>query len=386
MVARSQGFQKATKKGLSIAGPTLPDFDSLLPRMREVWESGELTNGQFVKAFEDSVAKRIPGRHIVAVNSCTSGLMLALRALDVQGEVLVPSFTFTATGHAVAWNGCTPVWVECEADTLNIDVEDLERKITAETRAIIGVYVSGNPPALESLQRIAEKYNLKLIFDAAHALGSTYQGKPAGSFGDVEVFSLSPTKTITTCEGGIVSVRDEEVARRIRIGRNYANPGNYDCEFIGLNARMSELHAVVGLGSLQMLDDNVVERRRLVKRYKSKLNKLAGIQVQQISAGKECSFKDFSIRVVAAEFGRNRDEVRRTLSSHGIETRTYFDPPVHRQMAYRAWRHQGGNLPVTDQVASEILNLPLYVGLTDEDVDRVVDVIEQVARGAIAGV
>jgi dTDP-4-amino-4,6-dideoxygalactose transaminase len=385
-VARSQGFPKAAQRNLSIAGPTLPDFDSLLPRLREVWESGELTNGRNVAAFEEAVSKRIPGRHVVAVNSCTSGLMLALRALGVQGEVLIPSFTFTASAHAVAWNGCTPVWVDCDADTLNIDLEDLERKITTETRAIVAVYVSGNPPALESLERIAAKHDLKLILDAAHALGSTYQGKPAGSFGDIEVFSLSPTKTITTCEGGIVSVRDAEVAHRMRIGRNYANPGNYDCEFVGLNARMSEMHAVVGLGSLQMLDDNVLERRRLVALYESKLQKLQGIRFQQIDAGNECSFKDFSIRVVAADFGRTRDELRRTLSNHGIETRTYFDPPVHRQTAYRTYRHRGGGLAVTDQVASEILNLPLYVGLTDEDVDRVVSVIEQVARGAIAGV
>jgi len=386
MVARSQGSQKATQKGLSIAGPTLPDFDSLLPRFREIWESGELTNGRTVAAFEQAVAQRIPGRHIVAVNSCTSGLMLALRALNVQGEVLLPSFTFTASAHAVVWNGCTPVWVDCNPDTLNVDIVDLERKITTETRAIVAVYVSGNPPALDSLQRIAEKHDLKLILDAAHALGSTYQGKPAGSFGDAEVFSLSPTKTITTCEGGIVSLRDEAVAQRVRIGRNYANPGNYDCEFIGLNARMSEIHAAIGLGCLQMLDDNVAERRRLVALYESRLQKLRGIRFHQIDAGNECSFKDFSIRVVAAEFGRTRDELRRTLSSNGIETRTYFDPPVHRQTAYRAWRHTSGALTATDQVASEILNLPLYVGLTDEDVDRVVSVIEQVARGAIAGV
>ena len=386
-MASSRGIKKATEKGLSIAGPTLPDFESLLPQMREIWETGDLTNGRNVEAFEQSVAKRIPERHIVAVNSCTSGLMLALRVLDVQGEVLLPSFTFTASAHAVGWNGCTPVWVDCEADTLNIDVEDLERKITTETTAIMAVYVSGNPPAIETLQRIADKHNLKLIFDSAHALGSTYQGKPAGSFGDIEVFSLSPTKTITTCEGGIVSVRDEEVARRMRIGRNYANPGNYDCEFIGLNARMSELHAVVGQASFKMLDDNVQERRRLVNLYETKLRQVKGIHAQQIGAGNECSFKDFSIRVVASEFGRTRDELRTVLSSNGIETRTYFDPPVHRQQAYRAWRHQpGGGLSVTDQVATEILNLPLYVGLTDTDVERVASVIEQVATGAIAEV
>jgi dTDP-4-amino-4,6-dideoxygalactose transaminase len=343
---------------IQIASPTLPDLDALLPRLREIWASGELTNGRLVAEFERCVAATMPGREIIAVNSCTSGLMLALRALEVGGEVLLPSFTFTATAHAVSWNGCKPVFVDCDADTLNIDLEDLQRKITSRTGAIVAVYVSGNPPALGALQEIATQRGLKLVLDAAHALGSTYQRKTAGTFGDAEVFSLSPTKTITTCEGGIVSVRDPEIARRLRIGRNYANPGNYDCEFVGLNARMSELHALVGLESFRMLGQNVQERRRLAALYQQRLEPLRGLELQRIGAQSECSFKDFS-----------------------LETRTYFDPPVHRQSAYVALEPHGTPpLPTTDRVAREILNLPLYVGLQEGEVDRIVRVIEGASK------
>jgi dTDP-4-amino-4,6-dideoxygalactose transaminase len=369
---------------LPIASPTLPDLEAMLPRLRAIWASGELTNGKTVAELEAAVASTMPGRNVVAVNSCTSGLMLALRALDVQGEVLLPSFTFTASAHAVVWAGCTPVFVDCNADTLNIDLEDLQRKITPRTTAILAVYVSGNPPALDALEGIARKNGLRLILDAAHALGSTYQGRPAGTFGDAEVFSLSPTKTITTCEGGIVSLRDPEVARRVKIGRNYANPGNYDCQFVGLNARMSELHALVGVESFKMLHANVAARQQLVKAYAQQLAKVRGVHLQEVLSGNTSSQKDISLRIVAKEFGRTRDEVRAELTRAGIETRTYFDPPVHLQTAYKPWRSAFvGKLPVTEQVATEVLNLPLFVGLRAEDVTHVVSVVAACARRTV---
>jgi dTDP-4-amino-4,6-dideoxygalactose transaminase len=377
----------SAKSRLPIASPTLPDFEALLPRLREIWKSGELTNGRTVAELEDAVAATLPGRQVVAMNSCTSGLMLALRALDVQGEVLLPSFTFTATAHAVVWNGCTPVFVDCNADTLNIDLEDLQRKITPRTGAIMAVYVSGNPPALDALENIARKHGVRLILDAAHAMGSTYQGRPAGTFGDAEVFSLSPTKTITTCEGGLVSVRDPELARRLRMGRNYANPGNYDCQFIGLNARMSELHALVGVESFKMLRANVQERQNLVRLYRQKLQRIKGVHIQGVLEGNTCSYKDLSLRIVHREFGATRDAVRAELTRQNIETRTYFAPPVHLQAAYKSWRSPYvGKLPVTEQVATEVLNLPLYVGLQPGDVQRVVEVLQSVAVRPTVGV
>jgi dTDP-4-amino-4,6-dideoxygalactose transaminase len=216
-------------------------------------------------------------------------------------------------------------------------------------------------------------------------MGSTHQGRPAGTFGDAEVFSLSPTKTITTCEGGIVSLRDPEVAQRVKIGRNYANPGNYDCQFIGLNARMSEVHALVGIESFKSLRHNVQERQRLVQLYRQKLGKLRGVRFQEVAQGNTSSQKDISLRIQAQEFGRTRDEVRQELTRAGIETRTYFDPPVHLQTAYKPWRTlYVGKLPVTEHVSSEILNLPLWVGLAAADIDRVVALVAASARHSVA--
>lgn len=369
-----------------IAAPTLPDFDSLLPELREIWASGELTNGRLVSEFENQVTRLMPHRNVVAVNSCTAGLMLALRALDVRGDVLVPSFTFMASAHAIVWSGCRPLFVDCDPETLNVDLEDLERKITPETVAIVAVYVSGNPPQLDALEHLATKHQLKLVLDAAHALGSTFQGRAAGNFGDAEVFSLSPTKTITSCEGGLVSLRDAEVARRVRIGRNYGNPGNYDCEFVGLNARMSELHALVGLKSLPSLQHNIEERRRMVALYTQGLQNVRGLRMQRIDPGNVSSFKDFSLRVVEREFGVSRDELRHKLEAHGIETRTYFDPPVHRMMAYRNGSPRHDDLRQTDLVAQQILNLPLYVGLREEEIRRIVSLIESVGTREMARV
>jgi dTDP-4-amino-4,6-dideoxygalactose transaminase len=372
---------------IQVASPNLPDFDALLPQLRAIWASGELTNGQTVSEFERRVGMGMPGREVIAVNSCTTGLMLTLRALGVEGEVLLPSFTFTATAHAVVWAGCVPVFVDCNASTLNVDVDDLRRKITPNTSAIVAVYVSGNPPALEALEDVAREHDVKLVLDAAHALGATFKGRPSGTFGDAEVFSLSPTKTITTFEGGIVSVRDAEIARRMRIGRNYGNPGNYDCEFVGLNARMSEIHALVGLQSYDALQQNVEARRRLASLYTERLGGVRGILVQSIEPGNECSFKDFSMRIVASEFGATRDEVRNVLERHNIETRAYFDPPVHRQAAYRKRdAARIPELPTTDAVASEILNLPLHVGLSVRDIERIVQVVKSISAHAAVSV
>jgi dTDP-4-amino-4,6-dideoxygalactose transaminase len=301
-----------------------------------------------------------------------------LRCAPSTCRAVPAELTFTASAHAAV--PVTPVWVDCDADTLNIDVDDLQAKITPRTRAILAVYVSGNPPALDRLEAIARQHNLRLILDAAHALGSTSKGRPAGTFGDAEVFSLSPTKTITTCEGGLVSLRDPQVAHRVRIGRNYANPGNYDCKFIGLNARMSEVHALVGVTP----EDAAGQRRarqKLVEQYRQQLGKIRGVHFQTVGAGDTSSQKDVSLRIVAREFGRTRDEVRAELTQAGIETRTYFDPPVHLQTAYKQWRAAfQGKLPVTEQIATEVLNVPLYVGLGVADIRYVAGVIAACAR------
>ena len=366
----------AFERQVPLCIPSLPDLDAVLPHLRRIWDSGELTNGVYVKAFEQAVEARLPGRHVVAVSSCTQGLMLALRVLQVRGQVLVPSFTFAASAHAIVWAGCEPVFVECDPETHDVDVADVADRVGPETGAILAVYVSGNPPDVRALASLAKQARVRLVLDAAHALGSRVGEVPAGCWGDAEVFSLSPTKTVTACEGGLVSVRDPEIAERLRIGRNYGNPGDYDMRFVGLNARMSELHAVVGLESMKMLDANLEARSRLAGMYRRRLMHLPGLRFQKVQPENTCAFKDLGLRVLASEFGAERDAVREALWRGGVDTRTYFDPPVHLQRAYRHLLPRTGSLPATERLAREILDLPIYPGLRDEDLEHVCRLVE----------
>ena len=240
------------------------------------YENGLITNADIVGKFEAAVAERLQVKHCIAVSSCTSGLMMSLRGLGVTGEVIIPSFTFFATGHSARWNGLTPVFADCDPDTWNVDVADVERKITERTRALLIVHLYGNPANVEALTKIAQKHNLKLIFDGAHAFGSQYQGKPIGSFGDAEVFSLSPTKLLVAGEGGLVTTNDASLAKAIRLMRNYGDSGSYDPDWIGMNARMSEFNAALGLTGLAEVDDRVRRRNQIARMYDEQLAEPAG--------------------------------------------------------------------------------------------------------------
>ncbi len=194
--------------------PTLPPLDRILSEYQQVYHQGLITNGKVVARLEASVCERLGVRHAIAVSSCTSGLMLAMRALGLRGEIILPSFTFFATGHAALWNGLTPVFADCDPHTWNIDPRAVERAITPKTAAILAVHLYGNPAPVADLEWIAGKHGIRLLFDAAHAFGATYKGQAVGQFGDVEVFSLSPTKLLVAGEGGLVCTNDATLAQR----------------------------------------------------------------------------------------------------------------------------------------------------------------------------
>lgn len=377
MLPRSSRESHAVNRRLRVCVPSVPPLEALVPALQEIWTTGQLTNGPTVRRLETAVASRLPERHVVAVSSCTSGLMLTLRALGIRGEVILPSFTFAASAHAVVWAGATPVFADCDPETYNVDIVDVARRITPRTQAILGVYVAGNPPRLGDLERLARHAGVKLVLDAAHGMGAQAGGQPAGCFGDAEIFSLTPTKTMTACEGGLVSVRDPDLAERLRIGRDYGNPGDYDMRFVGLNARMSELHAAVGLLSLEELDANVAVRNTLARIYRDRLGALPGVRFQHVAPEDLCSYKDLGVRIVEHQFGVDRDRVRALLEAEGIETRTYFAPPVHRQQAYRDLLPAIPSLPSTESLASEILDLPLYPQLEATDLERVCVALEK---------
>lgn len=358
-------------EGLPLARPAVLNVEDVKARMGDTLASGMFTNGPLVRQLEERAASYLGVRHCVAVGSCTAGLMLMLRAADITGDVVVPSFTFAATAHAVVWNGLRPVFVDIRPDTLTLSVEACQRAIDMRTSAILATHIFGTPADVEGLQRIAEESGIRMFFDAAHAFGSQHQGRMVGTFGDAEVFSLSPTKVLVAGEGGLITTNDDLLAERCRMGRDYGHPGDYDCRFIGLNGRMSEFHAAVGLGSFEDLDERLVERATLAGAYRTTLEDLPGITFPVLTEGDRSTFKDMTILIDAETFGLGADDLGRALAAEGIETKRYYSPPVHTMQAYRSLGTRWNPLEVTNDVAARALTLPLWSGMGAKRVERV---------------
>jgi FlaA1/EpsC-like NDP-sugar epimerase/dTDP-4-amino-4,6-dideoxygalactose transaminase len=365
------GGTPAFAHGLAFARPTRPPIEDVMRRLEPSYECGMLTNGPLVAELEDRIAERVGTRHVVAVSSCTSGLMLVLQALtEGRGRVVMPSFTFSATAHAAVWNGCTPVFAECSRETFQLDLAHAASMLEGAS-ALVATHVFGAPCHPRRVVELAAAFDVPVLFDAAHALGAVAGGTPIGSFGAAEVFSLTPTKVLVAGEGGLIATNDDALAERMRIGRDYGNPGNYDTQFAGLNARMSEFHAAMALESLRKFAGTLERRRYLAGLYRTYLEEIPGIGFQEVPVGDVSTFKDFTITVDPERFGLTRDTLARGLKAEGIDTRQYFDPPVHRQFAYGHLDTEP--LPTTDAVAASVLSLPMFPDLRNEHVERVAD-------------
>jgi dTDP-4-amino-4,6-dideoxygalactose transaminase len=350
---------------IPIVHPVLPAFASLAPDIQRILESRMVTKGTYLEAFEAAVAGHLGVKHAVAVSSCTSGLMLTYRSLGLTGEVVVPSFTFMATVGAMIWAGLHPVFADVDPGSTNLDPAAAEAAITPRTSAIVAVHNFGNPADIEGLQAVARRHGLKLVFDAAHGFGALYRGRPVGPQGDANVFSMSPTKLLITGEGGLVATDDPDLARGIRIGREYGNSGGYDSAYAGMNARLPEINALMGIHSLEDLESAALSRNRTVQLYRQELGCLPGIGFQEVRPEDRCSYKDFSITVDVEAFGMSRDALSQALAAESIDTRKYYDPPVHRQTAYVQF-NDGDSLPHTEWLAARILSLPVWSAMDPE--------------------
>jgi len=359
--------------------PSLPDLDELRRKMDGMWRSGQVTVGMHVRAFEEAVENKLGVRHAVAVSSCTSGLILAVRALGLTGEVIVPSFTFAATAHALSWNGIFPVFCDSEPDTLNLDPGKVEKGITRKTSGIMPVSIFGVPPRVAEFERIARKHDLKVVYDSAPALGAKVNGKYVGGFGDMEVFSLSPTKVVTAIEGGMVTTNEAVLAKRIRQMRDYGKADDdEDMAYVGLSARMSELHAAVGLANFKRMADLIRKRGELVALYEGLLAGLPGVRFQEVP-GNASPSHNYMVVFVDGSGGVTRDTLFERLKEEGIQTKRYFYPAVHNMMAYRIMkRRYPGKLLVAEKASREGLALPLYGDLKNEDVEYICSRVREV--------
>jgi len=360
---------------IPITKPTLPPLEEYQKRLERLWNTGQVTNGALVRETETLLEGYIGDTNCIATANCTIGLLLSCKALGLKGAVVLPSFTFFASAHILTWNDLEPVFVDIDERTWNISPESVKEilKQRPDVSAILGVHIFGNPCQVEELEALAGEYGVILLFDAAHALGSERNGQKIGTFGDVEVFSLSPTKPLVAAEGGIVSTSHEELAEVLRYAREYGNEGDYDPSFVGLNARLSELHAALALGSLEMLEKNVSRRNEMVSRYKENLSSIRGIRYQEIREADRSTFKDFTVLIDPAEFGMSRDALSWWLRQQRVDTRKYFFPPVHRTKAYwDKWgKHRDAELPVTNRVSNQVLSLPIWSHMDVTQIDRV---------------
>lgn len=377
------GGVPAFDQALPLVRPALSPNRALTQRYADILDSGLLTNGPTVRELEEMVASRLGVAHVVGVASCTSGLMLVLQALGTAGRVVMPSFTFAASAHAVAWAGGTPMFAEVSEDSLTLSPSDAALAI-AESEgtavAMSATHVFGTPCRTEALEAVAERAHIPLVYDAAHGLGSVRQGSAIGGFGIAEVFSLSPTKVVVAGEGGLVATNDAELAQAVRLGRDYGNPGNYDCRFAGLNARMSELHAATALHSLARLDDALVHRRELVRHFWDELGDVAGVRGPRLDPGDVSTYKDLTVVVDTDVCGLSAAGLGRALAVEGIDSRHYYRPPIHRQRAYRDVPAR--ELPLTDRLSRSVLSPPLWSHMSEATVRGVAAAMRRILSHA----
>jgi dTDP-4-amino-4,6-dideoxygalactose transaminase len=379
------GGAKAFPEGVPFVRPSVPEADPLVDDLRRILDSGMLTNGPYVRQLEEGCAEYLGVRHCIAVASCTAGLMLVLRATEVTGDVVLPSFTFAATAHAVAWNGLRITFADVDPYTLTLSPDAAERVWGIRTSAILCTHIFGTPCDAVGLGNLAKRNGVRLFFDAAHAFGSLHAGTPVGRFGDAEVFSLSPTKVLIAGEGGIIATNDDLIAHRVRTGRDYGNPGDYDCVFVGLNARMSEIHAATALHSLKGLDERIERRNALADLYRGALEGVPGIRFPVVRLGDRSSYKDYTVLVGEDEFGLSAEALAEALRADGVDTRRYYSPPVHEMLAYDRQAHTVGRLPVTESVARCVLTLPLWSDMPETVLFRVAELVDRLGRLARRG-
>lgn len=359
---------------IPLTKPTLAPLSTYAPALKKILASGRLTMGPYGAELEERVAKYLGVKHAIAVSTCTSGMMLVLKALGLKGEIIMPSFTFSASALPAVWNGLSIVYADCKPDTYEIDPASVERLITPKTSAILATHVFGVVCDTVPLEKIAKEHGLKLIFDAAHAFGSERDGVKAGGFGDAEVFSMTPTKIMTAGEGGIIATNDDVLAALCRAGRNYGDDGTGTLLFPGLSARLSEFHAVLALQSLRTLDKHIKLRQRIAKQYMKVLTSLSGISFQKVPDEVSSTYKDFSIRIDPAVAGFTRDELKAYLLEQGIASKAYFYPPLHRMAAIPSSRKR--EVHISDAVAGEALSLPLFSHMTSKEVTQVLNAIQ----------
>lgn len=354
---------------------SMPSMEEYIEEIRSIWDSHWLTNmGEKHKALQAELQKYMG---VPAVELLTNGHMaleLSLQAMNLQGEVITTPFTFASTTHAIVRDGLEPVFCDIDPETYTMDVTQIERLITDRTCAILPVHVYGNVCNIEEIERIAHKYGLKVLYDAAHTFGETYKGQGIGNFGDASCFSFHATKVFNTIEGGAVCYRDPDMGRRLYELKNFGIHGPEEVDAVGANAKMNEFCAAMGLCNLRHVDEEIAKRRAVVERYREHLEGVDGLRLNVQQPEVRSNYAYFPVVFDENLFGASRNEVMDALAQNGIGARKYFYPLTNTFECFHG-KYDVDATPVALHVAKRVLTLPLYADLSMEDVDRICKIV-----------
>jgi dTDP-4-amino-4,6-dideoxygalactose transaminase len=380
------GGRAAFPDPLHVGRPNIGDRARLRERLDDILDRRWLTNGgRYVLEFEQRIADLLGVRHALVMCNATVALEIATRALGLSGEVIVPSFTFVATAHALQWQQITPVFCDVDPVTHNLDPDRVEALITPRTTGIIGVHVWGRPCAVEPLDAIARRRGLRLLFDAAHAFGCTHRGRMLGGFGDAEVFSFHATKFLNSGEGGAVATNDDDLADRMRLMRNFGFADYDDVVYVGTNGKMSEMSAAMGLTSLDSMDEFIAVNRANHAAYAAGLAGIPGITLARYDEAERSNYQYVVAEVDEREAGLGRDALQRVLHAENVLARRYFHPGCHQMEPYRSYfPHARLLLPQTERLTRRVLSLPTGTAVGPAEIATVCDIVRRAVAAAPA--
>ena len=364
-------------ESITVTSPLLPNLDEFNEMLKEIWASKWVTNnGCFHRQLEAALCEYLKVPYISLFTNGTLPLLTALQALRITGEVITTPYSFVATTHSIWWNGCKPVFVDIEESTCGIDPDKIEAAITPKTTAILPVHCYGKPCDTERIQSIADKYGLKVIYDAAHAFGVEVNDESILEAGDMATLSFHATKVYNTLEGGAIVMHDAETKKRIDYLKNFGFAGETEVVAPGINSKMDEVRAAYGLLNLRQVDEAIEKRHQVAIKYREALRNVRGVRFFDDMPGIRHNYSYFPIFVNAEEYGMTRDELYFKMKEHGVFGRRYFYPLISTFSTYCGLPSAAPeNLPVATRIANEVICLPMHHELSDEDLSRILDLI-----------
>ena len=366
-------------KPIYVTSPLLPSLEDFTFLLKEIWESKMLTNnGNFHQKLEEELAKYLKVPYLSLFTNGTLPLITALQAMRITGEVITTPFSFVATTHSLWWNGINPVFVDIEPETCNLDPSKIEAAITPRTTAIMPVHVYGKPCKTKEIQEIANKYGLKVIYDAAHAFGVEINGESILNFGDMATLSFHATKVYNTLEGGALVVHDEQTKKRIDYLKNFGFASETEVVAPGINSKVDEVRAAYGLLNLKQVDHAINSRRKVAIRYRDELQGVKGITFFNDIPGVRHNYSYFPIFINAEEYGMTRDELYFKMKEHNVFGRRYFYPLISTFSTYRGLDSANpDNLPIATQMSNNVICLPMHHALSENEVEYILQIIKK---------